>query len=47
MLELGASINLMPLSMLKRIGDVEVQATRMALHWLTDPLKIHMEFEKT
>ena len=28
-LNLGASINLMPLSMLRRIGDLEVRPTRM------------------
>uniref|UniRef100_A0A151UCZ5 RNA-directed DNA polymerase n=1 Tax=Cajanus cajan TaxID=3821 RepID=A0A151UCZ5_CAJCA len=31
LLDLGASINLMPLSMLKKIGDVEVRPTRMTL----------------
>jgi len=31
LLDLGASINLMPLSMLKRIGDLEVRPTRMTL----------------
>ncbi|XP_020209283.1 uncharacterized protein LOC109794224 [Cajanus cajan] len=31
LLDLGASINLMPLSMLQRIGDVEVKPTRMTL----------------
>ena len=31
MLDLGASINLIPLSMLKKIGDVEVRPTRMTL----------------
>jgi len=31
LLDLGASINLMPLSMLKKIGDVEVKPTRMSL----------------
>nr|KYP50042.1 hypothetical protein KK1_028197 [Cajanus cajan] len=30
-LDLGTSINLMPLSMLQRIGDVEVRPTRMTL----------------
>ena len=29
LLDLGASINLIPLSMLKRIGDLEVRPTRM------------------
>ncbi|XP_028215057.1 uncharacterized protein LOC114397142 [Glycine soja] len=31
LLDLGASINLMPLSMIKRIGKVEIRPTRMAL----------------
>ena len=31
LLDLGASINLMPSSMLKKIGDVEVKPTRMTL----------------
>jgi len=31
MLDLGASINLLPLSMLRRIGEVEVRPTRMNL----------------
>jgi len=31
LLDLGASINLIPLSMLKKIGDVEVRPTRMTL----------------
>ncbi|XP_068500477.1 uncharacterized protein [Phaseolus vulgaris] len=31
LLDLGASINLMPLSMLKKIGDVEIFPTRMTL----------------
>nr|KYP33142.1 hypothetical protein KK1_046021 [Cajanus cajan] len=31
LLDLGASINLMPLSMLQRIGDLEVKPTRMTL----------------
>ena len=31
LLDLGASINLMSLSMLKRIGDLEVKPTRMTL----------------
>jgi len=31
LLYLGASINLMPFSMLKRIGDLEVRPTRMTL----------------
>jgi len=31
LLDFGASINLLPWSMLKRIGDMEVQPTRMTL----------------
>ncbi|CAL0301721.1 unnamed protein product [Lupinus luteus] len=31
LLDLGASINLMPLSMLKRIGDLDIKPTRMTL----------------
>ncbi|XP_019433900.1 PREDICTED: uncharacterized protein LOC109340637 [Lupinus angustifolius] len=31
LLDLGASINLMPMSMLKRIGDLEIKPTRMTL----------------
>ncbi|XP_019435112.1 PREDICTED: uncharacterized protein LOC109341625 [Lupinus angustifolius] len=31
LLDLGASINLMPLSMLRRIGDLEIKPTRMTL----------------
>ena len=31
LLDLGASINLMPLSMIKRIGEIEIRPTRMAL----------------
>jgi len=31
LMDLGASINLMPLSTLKKIGDVEVSPTRMTL----------------
>ncbi|XP_019431676.1 PREDICTED: uncharacterized protein LOC109338812 [Lupinus angustifolius] len=31
LLDLGASINLMPLSMLKRIGELEIKPTRMTL----------------
>jgi len=31
LLDLGASINLIPLSMLRRIGEVEVRPTRMTL----------------
>ncbi|KAL2329937.1 hypothetical protein Fmac_017518 [Flemingia macrophylla] len=39
LLDLGASINLMPLSMLKRIGDVEVRPTRMTLQLADRSLK--------
>ncbi|XP_014503218.1 uncharacterized protein LOC106763559 [Vigna radiata var. radiata] len=35
LIDLGASINLMPLSMIKKIGDMEVKPTRMTLQ-LTD-----------
>jgi hypothetical protein len=35
LLDLGASINLMPLSMLRKIGDIEIKPTRMTLQ-LTD-----------
>ena len=31
LLDLGASINLMPLSMLKKIGELEIKPTRMTL----------------
>jgi len=31
LLDLGASINLMPLSMIIQIGEVEIRPTRMAL----------------
>jgi len=31
LMDLGASINLIPLSMLKKIGDVKVRPTRMTL----------------
>jgi hypothetical protein len=39
LLDLGASINLMPLSMLKRIGDLEVKPTRMTLQLANRSLK--------
>ncbi|XP_027932712.1 uncharacterized protein LOC114188313 [Vigna unguiculata] len=39
LLNLGASINLMPLSMLKRIGDVEVQPSRMTLQLANRSIK--------
>ncbi|XP_019427162.1 PREDICTED: uncharacterized protein LOC109335484 [Lupinus angustifolius] len=35
LLDLGANINLMPLSMLKRIGDLEIKPTRMTLQHKT------------
>ncbi|XP_068503639.1 uncharacterized protein [Phaseolus vulgaris] len=38
-LDLGASINLMPLSMLKKIGDVEVKPTRMTLQLVDRSIK--------
>ena len=37
--DLGAGINLMPLSMLKRIGDLEVKSTRMTLQLADRSLK--------
>ncbi|XP_052734103.1 uncharacterized protein LOC128196651 [Vigna angularis] len=39
LLDLGASINLMPLSMLRRIGDLEVRPTRMTLQLVDRSLK--------
>ncbi|XP_027903598.1 uncharacterized protein LOC114163487 [Vigna unguiculata] len=39
MFDLGASINLMPLSMLRRIGDLEVRPTRMALQLVDRSMK--------
>ncbi|XP_027347984.1 uncharacterized protein LOC113859396 [Abrus precatorius] len=39
LLYLGASISLMPLSMLKRIGDVEVRLIRMTLHLIDRSVK--------
>ncbi|XP_068461916.1 uncharacterized protein [Phaseolus vulgaris] len=39
LLDLGASINLMPLSMLKKIGDVEVKPTRMTLQLVDRSIK--------
>ena len=39
LLDLGASINLMLLSMLKRIGDLEVKPTRMTLQLADRSLK--------
>ncbi|XP_020225266.1 uncharacterized protein LOC109807150 [Cajanus cajan] len=40
LLDLGASINLMPLSMLKKIGEVEVRPTRMTLQLADRSIKI-------
>jgi len=39
LLDLGANINLMPLSMLRRIGDLEVKPTRMTLQLADKSLK--------
>jgi len=39
LLDLRASINLMHLSMLKKIGDVEVRPTRMTLQLVDRPIK--------
>jgi len=39
LLDLGASINLMSLSMLKKIGDVEVKPTRMTLQLVDRSIK--------
>ncbi|XP_019455130.1 PREDICTED: uncharacterized protein LOC109356257 [Lupinus angustifolius] len=39
LLDLGASINLMPLSMLKRIGDLEIKPTRMTLQLADQSVK--------
>ena len=43
LLDLGVSINLMPLSMLKRIVDVEVQSTKMALQLVDRSIKYPYE----
>ncbi|XP_020208527.1 uncharacterized protein LOC109793466 [Cajanus cajan] len=40
LLDLGASINLMPLSMLKKIGEVEVRPTRMTLQLVDRSIKL-------
>nr|KYP48031.1 hypothetical protein KK1_030322 [Cajanus cajan] len=40
LLDLGANINLMPLSMLKKIGEVEVRPTRMTLQLANRSIKI-------
>ncbi|XP_017416688.2 uncharacterized protein LOC108327503 [Vigna angularis] len=39
LVDLGASINLMPLSMLKKIGDLEVKSTRMILQMADRSIK--------
>jgi len=39
LLDLGASINLMPLSMLKKIADIKVQPTRMNLQLVDRSVK--------
>ena len=39
LLDLGASINLMPLSMLQRIGDLEIKPTRMSLQLVDRTIK--------
>ena len=39
LMDLGASINLMPLSMVKRIGEVEIRPTRMALQLVDRTIK--------
>ena len=39
LLDLGANINLIPLSMLKKIGDVEVKPTRMTLQLANRSIK--------
>jgi len=39
LLDLGASINLIPLSMLKKIGDVEVRPTHMTLQLVDRSIK--------
>jgi len=43
LLDLGASINLMPLSMLKRVGNVDVQPTRITVQLVDRSVNIHME----
>ena len=41
LIDLGASINLMPLSMCRRLGEIEIMPTRMTLqlveHYITRP----------
>ena len=44
LLDLGASINLMPLSMVKRIGDLEVKPTRMTLQLDLDKFVFPVDF---
>jgi len=39
LLDIGASINLIPFSMLKKIGDVEVRPTRMTLQLVDKSIK--------
>ncbi|XP_047176929.1 uncharacterized protein LOC124844110 [Vigna umbellata] len=39
LLDLGASLNLMPLSILRRIGDLEVRPTRMTLQLANRSMK--------
>jgi len=39
LLDLGASINLMPLSMLKKIGDIDLQPPRMTLELVIRSVK--------
>jgi len=42
LLDLRANINIIPLFMLKRIGDVVIQPTRMTLQLNNKKLNIHM-----
>ena len=37
LIDLGASINLMPFSMCRRLGELEIMPTRMTLKLATDP----------
>ena len=39
LIDLGASINLMPLSMYRRIGNLKIEPTRMTLQLQTTPYK--------
>jgi len=43
LLDLEASINLMPLSMLKKIRDIEILTTRMTLQLVDRPIKYPQE----